>query len=151
MSGWQNGSVSTHKKHVKGAVVVPVAAAEGAPSQERVIKTFLIGHSQSYRLLFKKTTQPRIVINFHFVEVSYCRFQSCACWAAACSMATVVILPSSSAYFRRRRLTFWNCHFVSTSCKEIHEKVKRRYLCFTKCILHQWYTLSLTWAPTAHC
>lgn len=32
----------------------PVAAAGGAPGQEGVIKTFLIGHLQSYRLLLKK-------------------------------------------------------------------------------------------------
>lgn len=111
----------------------PVAASTGAPGQEGVIKTFLIGSSQSFRLLLKKKNkQPRNVINFHFVEVLCCHFQTCACWTAVCSIATIVILSCSSTYFRRRRLTFWKCHFVSTSCKGTREKVKCRLLCFTK-------------------
>lgn len=131
----------------------PVAAAGGAPGQEGVIKTFLIGHLQSYRLLLKKkkTTQHRNVIHFHFVEVLCCCFRTRACWAAVCSVTTVVILPCSSTYFSRRRLIFWKQCFVSTSCKETCEKLQCRHLCFTKWILHQHYTLSLRWTPNTNC
>lgn len=128
-----------------------VAAARDTPGQKGVIKTFLIVHSQCYRfVLKKKKNQPRNVIDLHFPEALRCHFWISAWWAAVCSLASVVILPCPGACFRRR-LIFWKCCFVSTSCKGTHEKVKLRHLCFTKLILHQQYTISLTWAPKANC
>jgi len=59
----QTGSVCTHKEthesHLRCCGHGFVGAAGGTPGQEGVINTFLIGHSQSYRLPFKKnpTTQ----------------------------------------------------------------------------------------------